>query len=631
MSLSTQQFTSTGVEDHIILAFPYIQQDDVHLYYDSVEVPYTWASSTRIDFAPAPAGAEVLVRRITDKAHLVYLLEEGVPFTRNILDQIHTQLLYLEQEGFEGSIGSIFGDVDLHGFKIRNAGAPELPGDYTTRVWVEGAIQEINADYGLREDLAEVGGSTLISFQQAGVGATPRTSQSKMRESNTFGDFGAKGDASTDDSIAVQKALSTGRPVKAVAAAGYKITAPLLSTGDAAIVGEGLLSAMYVSGLSPSTDALVISPPADGNAREYAGLSGVYVLQSSGGRHAVNVDVNTTGKVVSRFVCEQSYLRANGLGHYAFNIDNPTNAADRFFLAYFENSVFDGGALLNGAGDSLNITGNTFTGVNEALALTQTTSVSPGAFGPSSMLVFERNNSTANKGVYIIEAQSPKIKHNNLECGAGPGAGVEQALVNLKGQTRRILGAEVCSNLLAHAPNCTTGVFVGNTNGALIENNIFGLAASGYGIVVSADAKNTRIGYNTFEPSGTGREVHDLGVGTKGVLKTPTLLNGWTNYGSGYEVASFIKTLDGFVRIYGAIGNGAIVGGTPLFVLPGGFRPAGRCFFSSYGLTSGGVYATTVLRVDTDGTVRFVSASTGASPLIELGLSCISFLAPDVV
>ena len=76
--------------------------------------------------------------------------------------------------------------------------------------------------------------------------------------------------------------------------------------------------------------------------------------------------------------------------------------------------------------------------------------------------------------------------------------------------------------------------------------------------------------------------------------------------------------------------NGVVTANTPLFVLPGGFRPAGRCLFSSYALTSGGVYATVVIRVDSDGTVRLANSSSAAASLVELGLCGLQFFAPDV-
>lgn len=469
----------------------------------------------------------------------------------------------------------------------------------------------------------------LVSFLQSGIGSVRRSAESKMGESVSPGDFGGVGDLVALDSSSVQKSFNTERPVKLVANIGYKVTSGLTNNCAAMVHGEGLISALVFSGLGSSVDALTFSPPADGNAREYAGLSGAYVLQSSGGRHAVLVDVSASGQIVSRFKVDSSYLRANGLGNYAFAVNNPSNAADRFFLANFDWSVFDGGMLLGGVGDSINIKSSTFTGVNEALYLKQTTESSPGAFGPSSMCVFEGNNSTANKGLYIVDAQSPKIRDNNLECGAGPGAGAEQALINLKGLTKRIFGAEVTGNAILHAPNCTTGVFVGNTDGALVENNVFGVAATGYSIVVSVDAKNTRIGYNSFSPKGTGREVQDLGVGTMGVSKTPSLLNSWVS-ASGLQPVSFIKTLDRVVNISGVMANGVVTAGTQLFVLPWGFRPEYRQFFSSYGLTSGGVFVTVVIRVDTDGSVILANSSGGASSLVELGLCGISFIGVDV-
>lgn len=163
MAYSVQQFTSTGVEDHVVLSFPYLDKSDIHLYGNSVEVAFTWASDNRINFTPFPAGVEVVVRRLTDRARVRYLLQEGAPFTREILDQIHTQSLYLAQEAAEGVFFDMYGDINMHGFRVRNAGDPEFALDYTTKQWVQGEIQAVNADYRLRADLAATGGAGLIT------------------------------------------------------------------------------------------------------------------------------------------------------------------------------------------------------------------------------------------------------------------------------------------------------------------------------------------------------------------------------------------------------------------------------------------------------------------------------------
>jgi len=52
------------------------------------------------------------------------------------------------------------------------------------------------------------------------------------------------------------------------------------------------------------------------------------------------------------------------------------------------------------------------------------------------------------------------------------------------------------------------------------------------------------------------------------------LLNSWTNLGSGYAPAGFYKDGLGRVHLRGVLVPGTTTNGTPLFVVPLGFRPA---------------------------------------------------------
>ena len=60
----------------------------------------------------------------------------------------------------------------------------------------------------LGQQLAAANGSSLVGFQQAGTGASPRTAQDKMREVICVDDFGADPTGATDSTTAIQNAFN---------------------------------------------------------------------------------------------------------------------------------------------------------------------------------------------------------------------------------------------------------------------------------------------------------------------------------------------------------------------------------------------------------------------------------------
>lgn len=91
-------------------------------------------------------------------------------------------------------------------------------------------------------DLADLGGG----FIQAGTGSVQRTVESKLQETVSVKDFGAVGDGVTDDTAAIQAALSSSHVNIYVPAGRYRITSNLTRSGQTYLHGDGLVASAFV-------------------------------------------------------------------------------------------------------------------------------------------------------------------------------------------------------------------------------------------------------------------------------------------------------------------------------------------------------------------------------------------------
>lgn len=146
MAFSWQEESGVAGQKTVDLSLNYLDKADIHLYLNQVELSgFTWDSDRVIRFpstVTVKQGDEILIIRKTNRERLRLLFSEGAAFTRDNLDEQNTQFLFWAQEFVEGrSIDGFYGDIDMHGFNIKNLGNPEDPRDATNKQYVDALVQ----------------------------------------------------------------------------------------------------------------------------------------------------------------------------------------------------------------------------------------------------------------------------------------------------------------------------------------------------------------------------------------------------------------------------------------------------------------------------------------------------------
>lgn len=124
------------------------------------------------------------------------------------------------------------------------------------QVW---SVDGLNApDTATLAALAANGGSALIGYLPAGTGAAARTVQAKLRDSVSVKDFGATGDGATDDTTALQNALTyctTNGAELFFPKGSYRTTAKLTidRSGNTLDPTQGALYGISLRGSSPAS------------------------------------------------------------------------------------------------------------------------------------------------------------------------------------------------------------------------------------------------------------------------------------------------------------------------------------------------------------------------------------------
>lgn len=122
-------------------------------------------------------------------------------------------------------LGGIQADLDV---AVAGAVATEIAP-------IEGRVEGLEQ---FKSDVSSQSGSSFVGFRQDGTGAVVRTAQDKMREWVSVKDFGAVGDGSADDTVAIQAALTAHDHVL-FPAGDYKLSGTISLKSGNVLLGAG--------------------------------------------------------------------------------------------------------------------------------------------------------------------------------------------------------------------------------------------------------------------------------------------------------------------------------------------------------------------------------------------------------
>ncbi|WP_217591689.1 glycoside hydrolase family 55 protein [Cohnella sp. GbtcB17] len=439
-------------------------------------------------------------------------------------------------------------------------------------------------------------------------------------------DYGAKGDGTTNDRQAIQDAI-TAAGVKGgtvyIPGGDYLIngtgTELLLITRPIHILGDGFFSRLVVAATVPNTTDVIRISPELGIGWQF-GIDSINIIPQEGSkpaRHALNIDISTYPQFMSKLLLQNNYFWQ--LGGNAVKLTNPKGDPS-LFTSSFENNVFYGGLSLLNAGDSINILGNTITGDNIGVELSQ-------VVGAAKVVVAFNNITAAGGAIRVTEGNQVKILYNQIEQNV-PHTSAHQAAISLDGEVNPVVFSQIVGNNVngwGYAGHVDYAIKIGNAVSTKISGNTLATGTIGT-IKLEPDATLTEIGYDNQFLGSTGfiaraDAIDDDGVTTLGVEKPATLSNGWTDYDpTDFGQASFSRDMNGKVSLDGLIKDGSATAGSVIFQLPEGYRPAkARKFIVS--TLEGGVAQIGEIQVLATGQVLFMSGGND-----YLSLNGVSFL-----
>ncbi len=447
-----------------------------------------------------------------------------------------------------------------------------------------------------------------------------------LREVYNPKDYGAKGDGITDDTEAVRAAISSAEQKGGtvyIPEGNFLLkgngTELLKITKQIHLKGAGFRSRLLIDGSVPTTtDVIRISPgetaaggvdPNHSKGWEYT-IDGIMIqpkiFTHPVARHAIHIDVSKPGQIMARMMIGNNFIA--GFGGNGIFLSNPVNN-DGYFTSTIQNNAINNGINLQRAGDSINIFGNTITGVGTGIDL----KLVEGA----THVVIAYNNFTSRVGsIRITSGRSIKVLYNTMEQQV-PYAGPDNAIVTIEGTPQSpVLFTEIVGNKLSGSITRVENLIkLNHANYTKIRSNwlVRGTKAL---INILPEANFTEIDEdNVLSEDALGavliprsKAIEDAGTGTVGVRKNLILNSTWSNFNDvTHQKASVIRDTGGVVNLSGVIKKtGEPVIGEVIFTLPEHYRPFISEVFTISANVEGMLYLVQ-LQVDPNGDIKYAA------------------------
>lgn len=469
-------------------------------------------------------------------------------------------------------------------------------------------------------------GTALVGWISPLPNAVGRTLSEKLQDYISVKDFGAKGDGVQNDTPFINNALEQGsiqRKDVYFPTGVYMVDESTPGSGHClfnkgvSMIGEGALRVQIVPvpALVNTADYILVQPTAT-TVLDFMEISGMFVYPNNPGtkrgKRALVFDMSAVTNASSVKISGNYFAPGNDLSmEWVTAGVNPQGGPANSVI---ERSSFWEGMRLVNHGDSITIENCIFRSLGSSGRIgIEAEGVNSGGGQPAQLNIHECNFDCSGGAYHAKNGLSGMFSNNNVEQTAGTGSG-SGAVVDIDGNATTVGYMEMANNNFGIFGSAAVGqaIRINNATGVKISNNRMlsaGPAFAATGILVTANATDTTLEGNEIS-TGFTTPVNDAGVGTRGVPKAVTPLNGYSNSGGGSQTLSVNKTPDGvcFVRgtlSYGGVGASVLIGSLPL-----GFRPA---LITDGPLSAivGGAYASGKVNIGTNGDILVV---TNAAP-----------------